>query len=57
MYLITSSVGTYGNRPKTTSTENIHLSVLFDEKMRSIGHQMRSQACLISVSGLYFCVL
>ena len=40
--LMTSSVGTYGNGSKTSSTENLHPSVLFDKKMRSIGHQMRS---------------
>ena len=35
--LMTSSVGTYGNGSKTSSTENLHPSVLFDKKWGQLG--------------------
>ena len=48
-YLITSSLGTYGNDPKTTRTKKPHPFLTSDESLRSIGRQMHPQGPLISV--------
>ena len=48
-YLMTSSVGTEGNDPKTTRTGNLHHFVTFGENLRSIGRQIRHQDPLILI--------
>ena len=46
-HLMTSSVGTSGNGPKTTRNRNLHPSMISAGNMSSIRRQMRSQGPLL----------
>ena len=48
-YLMTSSVGAWGNGYKITCTKSLYLSVKSGENLRSIRLQMSPQGPLISV--------